>query len=81
MDGFDGVDNRSYGQLLGEYFRVVATIGAMETEFCQRKLQRNQAYLRLIAARREIRRLLDTVVQRYSDSDIKDALDEAFVDR
>lgn len=81
MDGFRRADNRSYGQLLGEYFRVVSTIGAMETKFDYPELDCNETYRRLVESRRELRALLDEASQPYRRSNIEDVLDEAFSSR
>lgn len=78
-EGFDP-DSASYGGLLGDYFATVRTIGEMENHFDREDLEDHETYRALLGQREALRERLDEVARSRVDSDIKQLLDEAFVE-
>lgn len=71
----------SYGELLGEYFTVVAEIAPILDEFGRPQPEHHPEYSQLRARKHELHEALEQATPDHETTEIKAILDEAFSDR
>lgn len=80
-DAAIAVDDRSYGELLGEYFTVVAEIAPMLGEFGQPERDQHEEYARLRARKEALQSALAEEAPDHEATDVEAVLDEALSDQ
>lgn len=71
----------SYGELLGEYFAVVAEIAPILDEFGRPEVEHCSEYRRLRTRKIELHEALERVTSDHETTEIRAIFDEAFSDR
>lgn len=74
------VDDRSYGELLGDYFTVVSEIGSMHDEFGRPDRDQYETYARLRAQKEALQTALTEETPDHETTDVEAVLDEALSD-
>lgn len=78
LDPASKTDDRSYGEVLGEYFSVAAAISRTLDEFGRPRESQRAEYEHWCARKRELRSLLAEMEQDSSRSEIEEQLERAF---
>ena len=75
-DAATPVDDRSYGELLGEYISVVSEIGPLLDEFGRPERDQYEAYARLRARKEALQSALTEEPPDHGPTDVGAVLDE-----
>lgn len=80
-DAATAADDRSYGELLGDYFTVVAEIAPLLDEFGRPDHDRYESYARLRARKEALSAALTDEAPDHDTTDVEAILDEALGER
>ena len=73
----DAIDDRSYGELLGDYFTVVSEIAPMLDEFGRPERDQYEEYTRLKERKEALQSALTEATTDHETTDVEAVLDEA----